>query len=43
MCDSIEVKRELDKKGVLIKSCSTPNLLFAFDLEEIEMGDKLLI
>jgi len=24
MCDSSDIKRELDKKGILIKSASTP-------------------
>jgi hypothetical protein len=43
LCDSTEVKRALDKKGILVKSCSTPNLLFGFELEGHEEGEKLLI
>lgn len=42
MCDSSDIKRELDKKGILIKSASTPQLLYNFELD-MPMGDNLLI
>ena len=35
ICDSIEVKRQIDRKQLLTKSCSVPTLLVGFQLDQL--------
>ena len=42
LCDSVEIKKDILKRGIMTKSCSVPSLLIDYELED-GLEDQMII